>query len=65
LPAGVLNISFTGANETRRLRFSNQFHGIDGLFFTGSPQSGTPFYIKTFAGQSGKILALESGNNPL
>tara|TARA_R110001632_G_scaffold60284_3_gene146369 strand:- start:39882 stop:41363 length:1482 start_codon:yes stop_codon:yes gene_type:complete len=62
LPAGVLNM-IQGERETG-VALANH-HGIDGLFFTGSPQVGHILH-KDFAGHPGKILALEmGGNNPL
>ena len=62
LPAGVLNM-LQGERETGVALANHQ--GIDGLFFTGSPQVGHILH-KDFAGHPGKILALEmGGNNPL
>ncbi|WP_111637582.1 succinylglutamate-semialdehyde dehydrogenase [Marinomonas shanghaiensis] len=62
LPAGVLNL-IQGERETGVALANHQ--GIDGLFFTGSPQVGHILH-KDFAGHPGKILALEmGGNNPL
>jgi succinylglutamic semialdehyde dehydrogenase len=62
LPAGVLNM-IQGERDTG-VALANH-HGIDGLFFTGSPQVGHILH-KDFAGHPGKILALEmGGNNPL
>jgi succinylglutamic semialdehyde dehydrogenase len=62
LPAGVLNL-VQGERETGVALANHQ--GIDGLFFTGSPQVGHILH-KDFAGHPGKILALEmGGNNPL
>ena len=62
LPAGVLNL-LQGERETGVALANHQ--GIDGLFFTGSPQVGHILH-KDFAGHPGKILALEmGGNNPL
>ncbi len=62
LPAGVLNLVQGEVATGKALASDN---GIDGLFFTGS--SGTGHYLhQQFAGQPGKILALEmGGNNPL
>ncbi|MGB0783072.1 MAG: succinylglutamate-semialdehyde dehydrogenase [Marinomonas sp.] len=62
LPAGVLNM-IQGERDTG-VALANH-PGIDGLFFTGSPQVGHILH-KDFAGHPGKILALEmGGNNPL
>lgn len=62
LPEGVLNL-VQGERETGVALANHQ--GIDGLFFTGSPQVGHILH-KDFAGHPGKILALEmGGNNPL
>ncbi|MBR7887555.1 succinylglutamate-semialdehyde dehydrogenase [Marinomonas sp. A79] len=62
LPAGVLNL-VQGERETG-VALANH-PGIDGLFFTGSPQVGHILH-NDFAGHPGKILALEmGGNNPL
>ncbi|REG79526.1 succinylglutamate-semialdehyde dehydrogenase [Marinomonas pollencensis] len=62
LPAGVLNL-VQGERDTGVALANHQ--GIDGLFFTGSPQVGHILH-KDFAGHPGKILALEmGGNNPL
>lgn len=62
LPAGVLNM-IQGERDTG-VALANH-PGIDGLFFTGSPQVGHILH-KHFAGHPGKILALEmGGNNPL
>ncbi len=62
LPAGVLNM-IQGERDTG-VALANH-SGIDGLFFTGSPQVGHILH-KDFAGHPGKILALEmGGNNPL
>ncbi|MCB5161460.1 succinylglutamate-semialdehyde dehydrogenase [Marinomonas algarum] len=62
LPAGVLNL-IQGKRETGVALANHQ--GIDGLFFTGSPQVGHILH-QDFAGHPGKILALEmGGNNPL
>jgi succinylglutamic semialdehyde dehydrogenase len=62
LPAGVLNL-VQGEVATGKALAGHP--GIDGLFFTGS--SGTGHYLhQQYAGQPGKILALEmGGNNPL
>jgi len=62
LPAGVLNL-VQGEKETG-IALANHA-GLDGLFFTGSSNTGHLLH-KQFAGQPGKILALEmGGNNPL
>jgi len=62
LPAGVLNL-VQGEKETGMALAANT--EIDGLFFTGSSNTGHILH-KQFAGQPEKILALEmGGNNPL
>jgi succinylglutamic semialdehyde dehydrogenase len=62
LPAGVINL-VQGELETGKALASHQ--DIDGLFFTGSSNTGHLLH-KQFAGHPGKILALEmGGNNPL
>ena len=62
LPAGVINL-VQGEVETGKALASHK--GIDGLFFTGSSRTGHILH-EQFAGQPGKILALEmGGNNPL
>ncbi|KXU81793.1 succinylglutamate-semialdehyde dehydrogenase [Aeromonas enteropelogenes] len=62
LPKGVLNL-VQGEVETGKALAGNP--GIDGLFFTGSSRTGHLLH-QQFAGQPGKILALEmGGNNPL
>ncbi|OPX57129.1 succinylglutamic semialdehyde dehydrogenase [Oceanospirillum multiglobuliferum] len=62
LPAGVLNL-VQGEKETGIALAANP--DLDGLFFTGSPRTGHLLH-EQFAGQPGKILALEmGGNNPL
>lgn len=62
LPAGVLNL-VQGEVETGKALASNP--QIDGLFFTGSSNTGHLLH-EQFGGQPGKILALEmGGNNPL
>ncbi|MDO6718758.1 succinylglutamate-semialdehyde dehydrogenase [Psychrosphaera sp. 1_MG-2023] len=62
LPAGVLNL-VQGKVETGKALASHI--GIDGLFFTGSSTTGHLLH-EQFAGNPGKILALEmGGNNPL
>ena len=61
LPAGVINL-VQGEVETGKALASHK--GIDGLFFTGSSRTGHILH-EQFAGQPGKILALEmGGNNP-
>lgn len=62
LPAGVINL-VQGEVETGKALASHA--GIDGLFFTGSSRTGHLLH-EQYAGQPGKILALEmGGNNPL
>lgn len=62
LPRGVLNL-VQGERDTGVALAGHA--GIDGLFFTGSPQTGLHLH-RQFAGQPGRILALElGGNNPL
>ncbi|MDP5215214.1 succinylglutamate-semialdehyde dehydrogenase [Pseudoalteromonas tunicata] len=62
LPAGVLNL-VQGELETGKALAGNS--QIDGLFFTGSSGTGHLLH-RQFAGNPGKILALEmGGNNPL
>ncbi len=62
LPAGVLNL-VTGEKDTGVALASHA--GIDGLFFTGSSNTGN-ILSRQFAETPGKILALEmGGNNPL
>ena len=62
LPAGVINL-LQGEVETGKALAGHP--GIDGLFFTGSSNTGH-FLHQQYAGQPGKILALEmGGNNPL
>lgn len=62
LPNGVLNL-LQGEVETGKAIANHQ--EIDGLFFTGSSNTGHLLH-QQFAGQPGKILALEmGGNNPL
>jgi len=62
LPAGVINL-LQGEVETG-IAIANH-NEIDGLFFTGSSNTGHLLH-KQFAGKPGKILALEmGGNNPL
>ena len=62
LPDGVINL-LQGAADTG-IALANHAQ-IDGLFFTGSVPTGERIH-QQFAGQTGKILALElGGNNPL
>lgn len=62
LPQGVINL-VQGEVETGKALASHK--DIDGLFFTGSSNTGHILH-KQFAGHPGKILALEmGGNNPL
>ena len=62
LPHGVLNL-LQGGRETGVALAADA--GIDGLFFTGSSQTGKQLH-QQFAAQPQKILALEmGGNNPL
>lgn len=62
LPAGVLNLV---QGEVATGIALSQHAQIDGLFFTGSSNTGHLLH-KQFAGQPDKILALEmGGNNPL
>ncbi|NVK41998.1 MAG: succinylglutamate-semialdehyde dehydrogenase [Oceanospirillaceae bacterium] len=62
LPAGVLNL-VQGEKDTGIALAGHP--GIDGLFFTGSSQTGELLH-RQFGGHPGKILALEmGGNNPL
>ena len=62
LPAGVINL-VQGEVATGKALAAHK--GIDGLFFTGSSRTGHILH-EQFAGQPGKILALEmGGNNPL
>ena len=62
LPEGVLNL-VPGGRETGVALAGHE--ELDGLFFTGSSATGELLH-KQFAGQTGKILALEmGGNNPL
>lgn len=62
LPAGVINL-VQGEVDTGIALASHQ--DIDGLFFTGSSNTGHLLH-KQFAAHPGKILALEmGGNNPL
>ena len=62
LPPGVLNLLQGGLESGIALA---GHAGIDGLFFTGSSQTGQHLH-RQFAAQPQKILALEmGGNNPL
>ena len=62
LPKGVLNLLQGGRDTGAALA---EHAGIDGLFFTGSSQTGAHLH-RQFAAQPQKILALEmGGNNPL
>lgn len=59
LPTGVLNL-VQGARDTGVALAGHP--EIDGLFFTGSSQTGHALH-QQFAGQPNKILALEMGGN--
>ncbi|USD65512.1 succinylglutamate-semialdehyde dehydrogenase [Vibrio sp. SCSIO 43136] len=62
LPDGVINL-VQGAKETGVALAEAK--GIDGVLFTGSANTGHILH-KQFAGQPGKMLALEmGGNNPM
>ncbi|MFR9720956.1 succinylglutamate-semialdehyde dehydrogenase [Aeromonas diversa] len=62
LPAGVINL-VQGEVDTGKALAGHA--DIDGLFFTGSSRTGHLLH-QQYAGQPGKILALEmGGNNPL
>ncbi len=62
LPAGVLNL-VNGGRDTGIALGRNPL--VDGVLFTGSSQTGAALH-RQFAGQTGKLLALEmGGNNPL
>ncbi|MBY7875485.1 succinylglutamate-semialdehyde dehydrogenase [Vibrio fluvialis] len=62
LPKGVLNLVQGGKETGIALAHSK---GIDGLLFTGSANTGHLLH-RQFAGQPGKMLALEmGGNNPM
>lgn len=62
LPPGVFNL-VQGAAQTGKALAEHA--GIDGLFFTGSSRTGKMLQNQ-FAGDTGRILALEmGGNNPL
>ena len=59
LPAGVLNV-INGGRDTGALLAKNRT--LDGILFTGSYQTGALLH-RQFAGQPGKMLALEMGGN--
>ena len=59
LPPGVLNL-VNGARSTGALLAAQD--GIDGILFTGSYRTGVILH-RQFAGQPGKMLALEMGGN--
>jgi succinylglutamic semialdehyde dehydrogenase len=59
LPAGVLNL-VNGARDTGAALAQNA--ALDGILFTGSYQTGAILH-RQFAGQPGKMLALEMGGN--
>lgn len=62
LPNGVLNLVQSGPATGTSLA---THPGLSGLFFTGSAETGLALH-RLYAGQPGKILALEmGGNNPL
>ncbi|MCV2401842.1 succinylglutamate-semialdehyde dehydrogenase [Marinomonas sp. C2222] len=62
IPDGVINL-VQGAKETGIALAESK--GIDGLLFTGSANTGHILH-RQFAGQPGKMLALEmGGNNPM
>ncbi|AJR07285.1 succinylglutamate-semialdehyde dehydrogenase [Photobacterium gaetbulicola] len=62
LPDGVINL-VQGTRETGEALAGAK--GIDGLLFTGSANTGHLLH-RQFAGQPGKMLALEmGGNNPM
>ncbi|GJL82726.1 MAG: N-succinylglutamate 5-semialdehyde dehydrogenase [marine bacterium B5-7] len=62
LPAGVLNVA-NGSRDTGEALLDHST--IDGVLFTGSARTGQLIHQR-FAGQTGKLLALElGGNNPL
>ena len=62
LPAGVFSL-IQGTRPTANSLVNHP--DLDGLFFTGSSSGGTAIH-RVFAGNPGKILALEmGGNNPL
>ncbi|MET3108737.1 succinylglutamic semialdehyde dehydrogenase [Oxalobacteraceae bacterium GrIS 2.11] len=59
LPKGVMNLVNGGKNTGIALSKNAQ---LDGVLFTGSYQTGVILH-KQFAGQPGKMLALEMGGN--
>ncbi|GAA4030615.1 succinylglutamate-semialdehyde dehydrogenase [Actimicrobium antarcticum] len=59
LPAGVLNLVNGGRDTGASL---SQHPELDGILFTGSYQVGALLH-RQFAGQPGKMLALEMGGN--
>ncbi|RZI43172.1 succinylglutamate-semialdehyde dehydrogenase [Herbaspirillum sp. HC18] len=59
LPEGVLNL-VNGARDTGAALAANP--ELDGILFTGSYQTGALLH-RQFAGQPGKMLALEMGGN--
>lgn len=59
LPAGVLNLVNGGRDTGAAL---SQHTELDGILFTGSYQTGAMLH-RQFAGQPGKMLALEMGGN--
>jgi len=59
LPAGVINL-VNGGRDTGAALAAHP--GIDGILFTGSYQTGALLH-RQFAGQPGKMLALEMGGN--
>jgi succinylglutamic semialdehyde dehydrogenase len=59
LPAGVLNL-LNGARDTGAALAQDPT--LDGILFTGSYQTGVLLH-RQFAGQPGKLLALEMGGN--
>jgi succinylglutamic semialdehyde dehydrogenase len=62
IPAGVVNLVNGGRDTGIALGQNGE---IDGVLFTGSSQTGAALH-RQFAGQTGKLLALEmGGNNPL
>ncbi len=62
LPAGVLQL-LQGERATGEMLAAHPH--LDGLYFTGSQRTGALLH-RQFAGDSGRILALElGGNNPL
>ena len=62
LPSGVINL-VQGAKETGIALADAK--GLDGVLFTGSANTGHILH-RQFAGQPGKMLALEmGGNNPM